>query len=235
MSLVNEDLCVGCGTCTHYCPMGAISLQDKKAVVNQDECVECGMCSENPICPVGAISQPESFPWPRVLRAEYSNPRCTHKTGVTGRGTEEMKTNDVTNRFQFGRLGIGVELGRPGTGARFRDFEKVAMAFAKIPGVVFEEKNPVEALFIDEAKHIREDVLNEKVLSGIVEITIPEEQLECALNLLKEVEPELETVCSVDLISRVQPDGSIPALDVVRRMGLYVSPNCKTNLGLGRV
>lgn len=236
MALVHSELCVGCGKCVPYCPMGAISLSGGVASIDQDECVECGLCTENAICPKKALYAPESFPWPRVLRSEFSNPHCPHRTGVTGRGTEEMKTNDVTGRYRFGKLGFAVELGRPGTGARFRDMEKVTMALAKIPGIHFEEKNPVYALIEDpHSGKMRDDVLDEKVLSGIVEIMIDEAQLPDVLQALKQVEPTLDTVCSVDLISRVQADGSIPALDVVRKLGYYVSPNCKTNLGFGHL
>ena len=50
---------------------------------------------------------------------------------VPGRGTEEMKTNDVKGTFLPGEVGVGIELGRPGIEANFRDVEKVAMALMK--------------------------------------------------------------------------------------------------------
>jgi NAD-dependent dihydropyrimidine dehydrogenase PreA subunit len=233
MANVNQQLCIGCEKCIPYCPMGAISVEADCARIDQKECVECGVCFENPICPVGALEAPV-LEWPRVLRAEFSNPRCVHKTGVPGRGTEEMKTNDVTDRFKIGEVGLGVEMGRPGTGTTFRDLEKVSRAFAAIEGVVFEEKNPVAPLMAPDGS-INPEALDEKVLSGIVEINFPLAKTREVLQALKDVEPTLETVCSVCMVTRVYPDGSRPPLDIAREMGVFVSPNCKTNIGLGRI
>jgi hypothetical protein len=154
---------------------------------------------------------------------------------VTGRGTEEMKTNDVTNRFKEGEVGLCVELGRPGTGCTFRDVEKVALALGKIEGVQFEAQNPVFALMLDSTGKIREDVLDERILSGIVEVLFPVEKTEAALMALKAAEPEVNTVFSVGMITRVCPDGSMPPIEIARKMGFWVSPNCKTNMGLGRI
>jgi hypothetical protein len=146
-----------------------------------------------------------------------------------------MKTNDVTNRFKEGEVGLCVELGRPGTGTTFREVEKVSIAFAKIDGVVFEKQNPVTALLADNTGKIREDVLDEKILSGIVEVLFPVEKTREVLTALKQVEPTLNTVCSVGCVTRVYKDGSLPPLDIAREMGIWVSSNCKTNMGLGRV
>ena len=67
-------------------------------------------------------------------------------------------------------VGIAIEMGRPGTGTRFYDVEKVAMAVAKV-GVHFEPHNPVTKLMIDETTgKMKDDVLNEKVLSAIVDL-----------------------------------------------------------------
>jgi hypothetical protein len=45
-------------------------------------------------------------------------------TGVTGRGTEEVKTNVVSGRVRKGRVGLCIDVGRPGAGARMYDVEK---------------------------------------------------------------------------------------------------------------
>ena len=58
-----------------------------------------------------------------------------------GRGTDEIKMNDVTGRLRRGDAGLLVEMGRPGVGAYFRDIEKVAMAKCCEWGVF----NPVRA------------------------------------------------------------------------------------------
>mgnify|MGYP000348259482 CR=1 FL=1 len=50
---VNEEKCVGCGSCENVCPVEAIKLKDGKAKIS-DNCVECGACVGE--CPVEAIS-----------------------------------------------------------------------------------------------------------------------------------------------------------------------------------
>jgi hypothetical protein len=62
-----------------------------------------------------------------------------------GRGTEEMKTNDVTGRYRDGEVGIAAELGRPCVGFRFRDLERVTTGLAE-RGIRFEPDNPVTVL-----------------------------------------------------------------------------------------
>jgi ferredoxin len=172
---IDKTKCVGCGNCHLICTMGAISLdEDGKSVVNQDECVECATChrvlknegytpwfvrairkalfffklghlADVDLCPTGALTPPE-LAWPRILRAQFSNPTVVHPgTGVPGRGTDEIKSNDVTGRLRQGEAGLVVEIGRPGLGAFFRDIEKVAMALAPL-APVFEPENPVTHL-----------------------------------------------------------------------------------------
>jgi ferredoxin len=50
---VDEDLCVGCGTCVGRCQFGALSLEEI-AQVDAVRCVGCGVCVSS--CPVGALS-----------------------------------------------------------------------------------------------------------------------------------------------------------------------------------
>ncbi len=55
LSSVNEDLCVGCGTCVEKCTVGAIYLnENEKAEVDNTRCIGCGLCAH--FCPQGAIS-----------------------------------------------------------------------------------------------------------------------------------------------------------------------------------
>jgi len=236
---IEKQKCIGCEQCLPYCPVGAIALVEWQgttvAEIDQEGCVECGTCHQRAaICPVDAIYLPQ-LTWPRSIREEFSNPNANHPSTLTqGRGTEEMKTNDVTDRYTDGFAGVALEMGRPGIAASFRDIQTVAMALAEI-GVAFEENNPVSALMADITKGIfRTDVLDEKVLSAILEFKIANDRLEEVLRTIKAVAPRIDTVFSLDLISRVAADGRIPVIPIAAAAGFSVRPNCKTNLGLGR-
>lgn len=235
---VNSVKCNGCKLCQPYCPVGAIKTAEREGKpvsrIDQGECVECGACVRAGVCPKDAIYRPE-LKWPRTLREAFSNPLVRHpSTGVPGRGTSEMKTNDRTGRFRRGEAGVAIEVGRPGIGATFRDIQTVSMALAQV-GIEFESQNPVSALMVDrETGKIDEAVLDERVLSAIVEFKVENDRLESALKAVKELSTKIDTVFSVDLISRIYPDGSIPTVPIAKKMGFSPSPNTKTNLGLGR-
>ena len=231
---IDQELCILCGACLPYCPMNAISQEDEGMVIDQEECVECSICRHADVCPTDALAPPE-LTWPRALRRVFSDPLATHEgTGVPGRGTEEMKTNDVTGRFLTGWAGMAAEIGRPGTGTRFTDVEKVAMAVAPL-GVEFEPKNPVTFLMTDQATgQIQKDVLEEKVLSAIVEFSVKLEKVPEVLNALREVANKIDTVFSVDLASRVARDGSVPTVALAEAAGFTPSINGKINVGLGK-
>jgi NAD-dependent dihydropyrimidine dehydrogenase PreA subunit len=231
---IDPDVCVNCENCLPYCPMAAIKAGAAAPIIDQNECVECNICLNSRVCPSEALVMPELV-YPRILRRDFSDPLRTHpKTNVPGRGTEEMKTNDVTGRFARGQAGIAVELGRPGVGTRFRDVERVARAMAEI-GVTFEEKNPVTFLMTDKARGtLAQEVLGEKVLSAIVEFAVPIGKVAPVLRRLKEVAPTLDTVFSLDLACRVEPDGSVPTVELAEQAGFTPSINGKLNVGLGR-
>lgn len=60
ISIINKDLCVGCGTCVEKCPIEAIELNDEnKAERNPDWCIGCGVCAH--FCPENAISLHEGM------------------------------------------------------------------------------------------------------------------------------------------------------------------------------
>jgi len=231
---IDGDICIACEACLPYCPMEAISMKDDVAVIDQDECVDCGVCLKSGVCPVDCIIF-EPAPWPRSLRTTFSDPRTEHKeTKIAGRGTEEMKTNDVTGRFKRGWVGMGCEFGRPGIGTRFRDVDKVAQVLAK-HGAEFEPKNPVTFLMEDvKTGKLREDVLNEKVLSGIIECLFPIEKFKDVITALKEVAKEVDTVFSVECINRADPDGTYPLRKLLVDLGIPHYINGKQNVGLGR-
>lgn len=52
---VDPEICTACGTCTEWCPTGAITV-DEHAVVDESLCMACGECTV--VCPVEAISIP---------------------------------------------------------------------------------------------------------------------------------------------------------------------------------
>ncbi|MFX1390320.1 MAG: 4Fe-4S binding protein [Promethearchaeota archaeon] len=70
LSKIDQELCVGCGTCMEKCPVDAIEGNDyNKAEVNVDLCIGCGVCAH--FCPENAISLLESprkvfVPPPRI-------------------------------------------------------------------------------------------------------------------------------------------------------------------------
>jgi len=231
--LVDPNLCIGCGICLPYCMVRAISLAGEKALIDQHECLECGSCLRSEVCPVEAMYMP-TLEWPRLLREQYSNPKARHpKTNLGGRGTEEVKTNEVTGRIQCGEISFAIEMGRPGLGTTFREVEKVAQVIAPLD-VEWETANPLTGLFNLETGFFREDVLDEKVLSCILEFIIPLPKLESVLTAIRTVEPKLDTVFSLSFVSTYAPDGTLPGLDVIKKMNFEPRPNHKFNLGMGR-
>lgn len=234
-----------------------------RAQVNRDECVECHACyrgmskehlfppmvrairkvakalrfrfdPEPDICPTDALT-PEPLTWPRTVRRAFSDPLVPHEsTGIHGRGTAEVKTNDVTGRVKEGEAGFVIEFGRPGVGARFHEVEEMTRALAAL-GVEFERKNPVTSLMTDPAQgFIREDILNEKVLSAIVEVKVGLEQAPAVLWTVRQVSRRLETVVAVGVSSRCDANGEDRLRPLLEAEG-YPTYRGKTNLGLGRI
>ena len=188
---------------------------------------------EPDVCPTSAIT-PDELTWPRVVRRAFSDPQVTHEsTGVHGRGTEEVKTNDVTNRVGLGEVGYVVEFGRPTVGVRFRDIEKMTRALASI-GIEFESRNPVTHLMTDKKTgKLRDDILNEKILSAIVEFKTRIENVPAVLQKVDDISKTLDTVVAVGVSTRCAEDGS-SALDPVLVEEGFSFVRGKTNLGLGR-
>ena len=52
-TVIDEELCIGCGLCVKVCPLDTISMQNEKAVVTGEESLSCGHCAA--ACPEGAI------------------------------------------------------------------------------------------------------------------------------------------------------------------------------------
>jgi ferredoxin len=235
----------------------------KRAQINADECVECYACynglsqehlpprtvratrkamsallmrfePDPDICPT-ACFEPDELTWPRVVRRAFSDPRVPHEsTGIAGRGTEEVKTNDVTNRVGIGEVGFTIEFGRPGVGARFHEIQQMSQALAAI-GVQFEKKNPLTSLMLDTAAGtLPADILNEKVLSAILEIKVAVARIEEVIGVVWEVKKRLKTIVVLGVGTRCDENGEdLVVAPVLERLG-YSVQRAKTNLGLGR-
>jgi NAD-dependent dihydropyrimidine dehydrogenase PreA subunit len=230
---IDQDLCIACGQCAPYCPVGAIALDDT-AVIDLDECAECGSCLRCADCPVDAIYQ-QDLQYPRTVRSILSDPlTIATESGISGRGTEEMKTNEVTGRFKPGEVGIGIEVGRPVTGARFKDVEKIAQAVAAF-GVEFETCNPTTSLMSDPANgKFKDELLNEKVISAILEFSVRQETLPGVLEAIKGVAGQVECVFTVCVACKADADENVPSYKYLDQAGVWYAPNGKTNVGLGR-
>jgi ferredoxin len=241
-----------------------IDPQIKRATINRDECVECYSCynglsqehlnptlvrtmrrlfqmmrlrfdPEPDVCPTASF-EPDELAWPRVVRRAFSDPRVPHEsTGVEGRGTEEVKTNDVSGRVQVGEVGFTIEFGRPGVGVWFRDIQKACWALARA-GVSFEKKNPITSLMSDVSTGtLREDIMNEKLMSAIVEIKVPVERTEEVVRLVWDIEKQVDTVVALGVGTRCDETGDETVVaPILERLG-YTLHRAKTNTGLGRI
>jgi ferredoxin len=229
---INTDECVECFTCYRGMSKEHLNPLLVRAIRKTAQFFRFRFDPEPDICPTDAIV-PEELSWPRVVRRAFSDPQVPHEsTGIHGRGTAEVKTNDVTNRVKEGEAGFVIEFGRPGIGARFRDIERVTRALTEI-GVQFESNNPVTSLMADPAcGFIRPDILNEKVLSAIVEIKTRLEDVPSVLRKIKELSREVETVVSVGVSTRCGAAGEEPLRELLDREG-YPTYRGKTNLGIG--
>lgn len=242
---IDQDLCERCMDCIPVCPVGAIGIEETKfarhfsfrVVIDYETCAECGVCRRLKKCPQQAIKQVEDIPYPRILRAAFSDPTFRHaSTAVLGRGTEEMKTNDVKNEFTRDNVGFSVEVGRPGVAAYFRDLQKVTMKVVALGGD-FASYNPVVALMDKSTGALQEEVLDEKVLSAIAEFVVPRDK---ALKVLEElvafINAELESVATISVIAKNEGDGGHAFLRKLEAHGNvhgYVPyPNGKVNLGI---
>ena len=242
--VIDQEKCIGCGICTVYCPADAIHLEKvqpkgRRAYIDQEACLECGTCIRQRIvkCPRDAIYElpREQRSVGRQMRRFFSDPSTTHPlTGVPGRGTEEVKTNDVTGRVCRGELGLCLEMGRPVVGTSVREIEKATMHLARY-GIQLEECNPLSDLLEDKTTgKFKEEYLDERFVSAIIEFCIPFSRGEEILRVCQDIADEVDTVFSMDMICCYNEDGTNPAVELCERMGITVRENAKVNIGIGR-
>ena len=146
----------------------------------------------------------------------------------------EAKTNDVAAKFRRGEYGLLLEFGRPCTGTRFTEVEKVTTAMRRLDIPILED-NPLYGLLEEDGSgRFRKEYVNEKVLSAILELKVNEENMEYILTNIFRLLETVDTVVSVGLVTRFAEDGSLPVIDRLNAMGISVRPNAKINVGLGR-
>jgi ferredoxin len=230
---VNEDECVECYTCYRGMSREHLPVALVRAIRGAARLFRFRFDPEPDVCPTGALT-PRQLAWPRSVRRAFSDPLVPHEsTGVAGRGTEEVKTNDVTGRVRAGEAGFTIEFGRPGIGVRFRDIDRVTRALGAA-GVAFEPMNPVTSLMTEATGGaIRADILDEKILSAIVEVKTGLDRVADVLGTLRSVSGQVSTVISVGVSARCDAGGDTELDGLLAAEG-FAFWRGKTNLGLGR-
>ncbi|MFZ7104710.1 MAG: indolepyruvate ferredoxin oxidoreductase subunit alpha [Peptococcaceae bacterium] len=239
MTVINKERCTGCKICNKFCTVDAIHYlaEEKKCYIDQERCTECYVCLRQKVCPRDAIQPAALDSFYKQFQHVISDPVENHGvTGVTGRGTEEVKTNDVSGRVKKGEVGIAIDMGRPGLGVYLRDAEKVAMAIAAAGAELAPpEHTPLAALMPDlKTGKLEEACHNYHLLSVIVEAKCEEQDLKQVLAALQKVEKEIDTVFSLGLIIRTDEKGQTQALDCLKDLGIPQPYRGKVNVGLGR-
>ena len=236
---IDQTKCIACMRCIPYCPRSAIIKQDGAVTIDLDLCVECGVCEKWAKCPKGAIYNVH-LEAPRAYRKAFSDPFGKHENTAlkhSGRGTEEVKTNDVTGCVHsIDPVSFAIELGRPSIGSTFADLEKVAMTVAPY-AVEFEVNNPITSLIIDKKTgKLDPSVLGESVMSAIIEFRCALKDIKPMLMELRKTSKQLDTVFSVGIICRVdEVTNTTPVRAIIDELGIEVNEtSAKTNMGLGR-
>jgi ferredoxin len=241
-----------------------VNTKSSRADININACVECGVClrgmskenlnpflvrsirkiaklfrfrfePEPDVCPTSAFEM-EELKMPRLIRQIFSDPVVVHtSTGVKGRGTEEVKTNDVCSRVLAGEVGFTIELGRPGVGVRFSEIQEMTRALARL-GISFEKNNPITHLMLNKsAGDLQVNILDEKILSAIVEIKTEIQNVEQILDTVNKVSKRINSVTVIGASTRCNAEGDDDFLSPLLTELSYSHCRAKTNMGLGRI
>jgi len=95
-SVIDTQNCQGCGQCIEWCPVKAISLNDKKSAIDYSRCIGCGVCVSK--CSNNSISMKE--------RANYQPP----PDNIINYGIHrylEVKKHDKNGLIPRATLGMG--------------------------------------------------------------------------------------------------------------------------------
>jgi ferredoxin len=232
---INDDACVECGTCYRGLSTENLNPALVRTIRRIAKWFRFRFEPEPDVCPTAAFEMNE-LEMPRLIRQIFSDPVVEHtSTGIKGRGTEEVKTNDVNPRVDTGEVGYTIEFGRPGVGVRFYEIQQMTRTLAE-NGVKFERKNPVTHLMTDVNKgDLRPDILDEKILSAIVEIKTDINEVEKVLDIVHQVNRQIDTVIAIGISTRCDENGEDPLLAPLLDDLGYSYSRAKTNMGLGRV
>jgi ferredoxin len=233
-ALINDDACVECGTCYRGMSTENLNPVMVRTIRRVAKFFRFRFEPEPDVCPTGAFEMNE-LEMPRLIRQIFSDPVVEHKsTGIKGRGTEEVKTNDVSLRVNPGEVGYTIEFGRPGVGVRFSEIQEMTHTLAT-EGVTFEKNNPITHLMTNVQRgDLRADILNEKILSAIVEIKTTIDQVERVLDIVEQVNERIDTVIAIGISTRCENGEDVMLAPLLDKLGYYHS-RAKTNMGLGRV
>jgi hypothetical protein len=81
---------------------------------------------------------------------------------------------------------------------------------------------------------LRQDILNEKVMSAIVEIKVPVQRTEEIIRLVWDLEKRIRTVVALGVGVRCDGDGDDEIVAPILESLGYKLERAKTNVGLGR-
>lgn len=126
------DKCKGCGLCEEVCPLGVISIKDRKAII-KDGCVECRtcvkVCPEGALIPAGADERPMCTSCPIMCRIpEGARGACMRYCNEKGQIVREGRVHSYEEVMDL--VGNGAAAGpieRPlltgiGSGTTYPDF-----------------------------------------------------------------------------------------------------------------